>query len=584
MRIFKIFKIFKMIKIRTKLLVLITVMVSGLLAVGAIGILVQHNSSKAMESLYTDNQKKNEILADYRALTNANYANILNLMITVDEEQKQIITDDYKKNIKLVNKDLKDFSEMKMNEKETTKYQLILTNSGFWNQIANAMVVFINGGNVDGAKLLYQNAAGYVKYKDLQTAIEDLTKYNVKQAEKIYKHNEDDQEKSKWLLIAAMLLTVVLCIALAVLITISITGPISKIIKLIDKTANLDLTVEESFHPLLSRRDETGQIANAMQGLRNSLRAITGNILSISNNLSSNSDELATATKENTRAINQVVVAINEIAQGNGAQAEMVERTSETIKAMADSIEEVNKATNETSTIAKESILTLEEGQKAIDTTIDKIKLNKKVTGDVGNAIQDLSSQMDKVRNIVKVINDISKQTNLLSLNASIEAARSGEAGRGFAVVASEIGGLANETASAVREITSIVQDTIEKNEKTAHNNEIAKDLSIQQEVAVGIMKEAFDKIKLSVNDITERTFKIAEQIENINLSSKQISDQTSDISATAEEGAASSEEISATNEEQLASIELIAAAAHSLSEVAAELNAEINKFKFDSI
>jgi methyl-accepting chemotaxis protein len=571
-------KLMKLIKIRTKLFILIAVMILALLITGLIGIFSEMRMKQSLGNLYTQNVLAIEKLSDFRTQSRANYANILDLMIA-DNDDKQEILDDYKTRNTKIEEDENAFLKLDIDDFETKQYQLIQDNMAAWTVIANQMMDNISAGNIESAKKTFTDS-GKESFESLQTSIRDLVDYNIQEAEDTYKLNEVNSKKAVTDLIVIMIVSIVIACALAIFITLSITGPIKKIVRLIDKTASLDLTFDASFLPLLTYRDEVGKISNAVQNLRNSLRGISGNVLSISTNLAANSEELAATTEESTRAINQVVVAINEIALGSSTQAEMVEKTSEVMRSMSSNIDEVNKTTIETSNIAKESISILEEGQIAIDVTIEKIKMNKKVTGDVGDAIQELSSQMDKVESIVHVISDISKQTNLLSLNASIEAARSGEAGKGFAVVASEIGGLASETAEAVKEITSIVQNTIEKNEKTARNNQIAKDLSVEQESAVATMKVAFDKIRISVNDITERSIKIAGQINIINDSSKIVADQTNDISATAQEGAASSEEISASNEEQLASIEMIASSASILSEMATELNVEISKFK----
>lgn len=570
----------KKMKIRTQLSILITVMILLLFLTGLIGLFSELRMKQSIDSLYTHNVTAVEKLSDYLNQLHANYANTLNLIVTEDAESRKQILDDYSTRIGNIEKDINTYLKLDMDDYETKQYQLIQVNSAKWSDIEKQLMDNINSGNINGAKQTL-TASGYQAIENLQTSISDLVNYNIKESDDLYIHNRDSYKKAARDLSAIIIISIIICCVLAVVISTSITKPINKLINVMKMTSNLDLTRDDTYRHLLTYKGDIGKIANAVADLRKNLREISGNILSISTNLAANSEELAATTEENTRSINQVVVAINEIAQGNGSQAEMVERTSETIKEMAESIDQVNKTTSEASDVARNSLLVLNEGQKAIDSTIEKITMNKKVTNDVGTAIKELSDQMDKVGSIISVINDISKQTNLLSLNASIEAARSGEAGKGFAIVAQEIGGLSGETADAVKEITAIIQATIEKNNNTARNNQIAKDLSADQEAAVVIMKEAFRKISVSVNDIVGITIQIADRMKKINESSKLISEQTNDISATAQEAAASSEEISASNEEQLASIEMISSAASVLSEMASELNSEISKFKF---
>jgi methyl-accepting chemotaxis protein len=307
---------------------------------------------------------------------------------------------------------------------------------------------------------------------------------------------------------------------------------------------------------------------------------MTENLSTISGSLAASSEELAASAAESTKTINQVVNSVNEIAVGNNVQAETIAKVSENILSMASRIYDVDKATEINSENSKSSLEAIEEGQKAIDLTIQKIRENMQVSDVVEATVTDLSSQMDKVVNIIDVIGAISEQTNLLSLNASIEAARAGDAGRGFAVVAAEIGKLSKNTANSVSEITGIITETVEKNKETAASIAKARELALEQEKAIQITKDAFKKIEVSVDDIAVLSEEITNQIKQINASAVEITNQTQDMSAVSQESAASSEEISATNEEQLASIEMMAASANELSIMAAELNNEISKFK----
>lgn len=571
-------KLLSGMRVRTKLTVMITIMIIGLVSMGVFGLAFIGESNDAMKSMYTQNVISVELLSDARTQERANFANLLNLMVTKDASHQKEILENYNTRVESINSDLEKYTKLEFDNYETKQYEKIKTNIEKWDKVSNEILDYIEASNVEEAEHLFQES-GESCFEELQTTIRDLLNYNTNKAEKLYQDYRKSGESAANITGMYLVVLSIICIVLAIIISASITKPVKKIVEIIEKTARLDFTTDSSNQILIQNKDEFGTIAKTLKNLRDELRKMSGNILSISSNLAASSEELAATTQENAKTVNQVVVAVNEIAQGNNAQAEMVEKTSETVTALAENIERVNKETGKTSKNAGISMEMVEEGQKAVDITIEKMIQNKKVTGSVGEAIDSLSSQMDKVGSIISVISGISEQTNLLSLNASIEAARAGEAGRGFAVVAAEIGKLAHQTAASVNEITGIIEDAIDKNKKTASNNQMAKEIVDEQETAIQIMKESFDKIKSSVEDITKRTQRIADQIEMINASTKQISDQAADISATSEEAAASSQEISASNEEQLASIEMIANAADDLSKMAAELNAEISRF-----
>ena len=574
--------IFNRLKIRTKLIIMVTLFLIALLLVSIIGTINYKKAIKATGDIYNKNVIAIEKLSDAQTQTRSNFANVLNCMVTKEETSRETLFNDYKNRTVAINSDLNEYEKLTKNNNDTydkKQISLIKANMNSWNEISDRMIELVKTNQSDDAVALFK-ISGEGIFEKLQTSIQDLNNYNIKQAEKIYlKQEETGKTVTKFLIIFVLFITAV-CILVAELVTKSISKPILKVISLIKKTSDLDLSNDTSYDHLLKFNNEVGIIAQSVEGLRNELRKVVESVLNISTNVAASSEELAASTEENTKTINQIVNAINEIAQGNNSQADMVSKTNQTIMTMASKIDEVNHETVTNSDNAEKSMGIIQEGQKAVELTVEKMAENKEVTGEVGKSIEDLSMQIEKVSNIISVIKDISSQTNLLALNASIEAARAGESGRGFAVVATEIGSLAQETDSAVDEITKIIMDTVARSTRASEKMSTANNIVLEQENAINITKESFDKIKISVEDITEHTMNISQRITEIDQSSNEIADKTQDMSAIAEEAAASSEEISASNEEQLASIEMIASAANELSKMATDLNNEVSKFK----
>ncbi len=572
-------KLIHNMKLRTKLTILVMVMILGTIAISCLGYFNNLKANTTLESMYTQNLFAVEKLSDMRTQTRANYANILDLIVTQDEAERSDIHKDYTKRAEKIISDLDEYSKTKTNKDEKELLVSINDYLKSWDIVSNKIIDLASADKSKEASALFKSE-GEATFEKLQTYIRNLESYNIDEAEKIYLENKRDGANAVFQIILISSIISLLGIAVGIIITRVITKSVYTTVSLIQKTANLDLVYDNSYDAILKHKDEIGIIAREVENLRNALRGMAKNVIGISSNLAASSEELAASTQENTKTIQQVVNAVNEIAQGNGTQADMVENTSRTIHAMVTGIDEVNTATEINSENAKGSIEAIDEGQKAIDLTMAKMNESMKMVADVGTSIAELSTQMDKVGNIVGVIKDISEQTNLLALNASIEAARAGEAGKGFAVVASEIGKLANSTASSVDEITGIISDAVSRNTVTAQNNEAARANALEQEKAVNITKEAFDNIRNSVEKIVDRTLMVANKMNEIDVSAKDISKQTLDMSAVAQESAASSEEISASNEEQLASIEMIAASANDLAIMASELNEEMVKFK----
>ena len=572
-------KFLNMISIRKKLVILVVYMIVIVMSIGYVGYKFIDMSNDGTDSLYNDNMMKIDKLNEISTDTGTSYTNFLRLMLTKDINDKLEIIDE----IKLINskteESLKEFEDMKHSDEEDTLYTNLQNKQLIWNNISEKIMNRIMGNKDSTAFEEFENL-GEKAFEDYQKAIAELVNYNNIQAEQTYQKIKKDGINSNIILGGLDVVCSILSITFGLLIIYSITKPMNKVVKLIEKTAALDLQDDTEYEGLMTYKDETGIIARAVESLRKELRIVVGKLAAVSDSMAASSEELAATTEENTKTIHQVVNAVNEIAIGNNSQADTVAKANESIVAIVGRIDVVNSATEFNSENAEKSLQRIENGQNAIQLTIEKIKDNVKVSDTVKDSIHELSKQMEKVVNIIDVISTISKQTNLLSLNASIEAARAGEAGRGFAVVAAEISKLSSDTDKAVNEITDIITKTVSMNQEAAKNTNLSGELIKEQEKAINTTSNAFSNIKTSVEDIAEKTLDIAKKVNEIDASSKDISNQVQDMSALAQEAAASSEEISATSEEQLASIEMIAAAANELSTMATELNNEIGKFQ----
>ena len=572
-------KLLNMIKIRTRLTFLVLMMAIGIVAVGWIGFYYNNKSSAALEDIYAHNIMAIEKLSDTRTQSRANFANVLNLMVAAGEEEIQTILADFKDRAGKIDKDLQDYNQQERDEYEIGQCALIDENLKKWNDTSQQIIDMISAGKTEEAAAKFSES-GKPIFEELQTSIRDLLNYNIEEADTTYKQNSENNQRVSRILIIVIVGVCLLAAFLSIVIVVSIVFPMKKLVKLVDQTADLNLSYDKSYEYLLTYKDELGAIANAMANLRRVLRSMVSNLSMISGNLAASSEELAASTEESTKTINQVVNSVNEIAIGNNAQAEMVGKTSETVMSMAVSIDEVNHSSDVSSENAQHSLEVVEVGHQAINVAMTKMKEIINVSDKVEESNELLSNQMDKVVSIIDVIGAISEQTNLLALNASIEAARAGEAGRGFAVVATEISKLSKDTAKAVNEITEIITLAVEGNKTSVEHAETARRSVEEQQRAIQSTKDAFDKIRRAVEDIAQSSVAISERMTKIDEAAREVSNQTQDMSAVAEESAASSQEISATNEEQLASIEMIASAANDLSAMATELNNEITKFR----
>lgn len=570
----------KSFKVRTKFSILIAIMTIGIIIVGITGYYYKSIADQKLSHMYNDNLKTIELLDDTRTQSRANKGNILELILAKDDTTRKNVLADIEKRKKAIDENLMQYEKMGLDAYEKEQYTVIKKNLEAWREILNKTIDLTGAGKSEEAYTLYEQK-GNKAFEDLQTSIRAITNYNIDYAEKMYLQNQADSKEALLQIIIVIAFVISTALIIGVYITLSITKPLKKVVALINETSKLNLVYDSSFEYLFKYKDEMGLIAVSVANMRKVLREIAGKVAGMSGNLTSHSEELTASTEEYTKSISQIATAIDDMAQGNSSQAEMVTNINTKISGVTKTIDEVNRLTAMNAENAKKSLETVDYGQQAVETATESMQENLQIVNAVGDSLNRLSEMIHKVSSFTVVVNDIAGQTNLLALNAAIEAARAGEAGKGFAVVSEEIRKLAEGSAAAAKEITRIIQATMEESNATLENMDKARGVVENQSKAIDNTKLAFERIKVAVEEITKKVQETADMLMNVDTIAKEISNQTQDMAAVAEEAAAGSQEISASSEEQYTTIETIAGTASDLSAMAMELNSEISKFKF---
>ena len=217
---------------------------------------------------------------------------------------------------------------------------------------------------------------------------------------------------------------------------------------------------------------------------------------------------------------------------------------------------------------------------KTLDEALEQIRHIETTTSQSAETVTSLGERSKKIGEIVGTISGIAEQTNLLALNAAIEAARAGEHGRGFAVVADEVRKLAESSQQAAQEISDLITVTTKETQDAVDGMQQGS-----EEVKVGAQKilamdESFRKIIEIVEEVSNQVQNISEVIASMDAGTKAIVHHVDTISVESSKAAEEAESVSAATEEQTASVQEIANASHSLAEMAAELQANVQKFK----
>ena len=371
----------------------------------------------------------------------------------------------------------------------------------------------------------------------------------------------------------------IVCAAVGFLIVSRITKRISSSMNVVQEVAGGNLTVEIKESDI-KVKDEVGDIARAIAGLKDKLYDIVGNINVMCEQVRTSAISMDDNTELSSTHISQIDTAVNEIAQGASTQAEETQHTTENVIVMGDMIEKDNTEIEHLNVNAAEMN---QNGENAISTLKELEEINEKTK----NAIDVIYDQTHttnesaiKIREAVNLITDIAEETNLLSLNASIEAARAGEQGRGFAVVAGQIQRLAEQSNESAKKIEEIVVSLINDSDKSVEMMDGIRKIMAEQNEKVDKTSEMFGLLKVGIDQSVVAVNVIADSTKEIDRMRVGVVDASQNLTSIAEENAASAEETSAAVSELTGIMERIAKDAADLRKLADDLYTEFQFFK----
>lgn len=379
-------------------------------------------------------------------------------------------------------------------------------------------------------------------------------------------------------IIISVVILIVVC-AVGILCANSMTNAIVKTKSVVEVLASGDLGAKVE-QRMLARGDEIGDMTRAVKNLKDKLNEIVGNLQRSANTLFEAGNGLEDMAKQCSNTTDDVSRAVEEISKGAVSQAEEIQNASSEIVAMGEVIEDIVGNVND---LTEASDAMSRAGNESTDTMRNLSESNDRTSraiGNIGNQIRLTDESIKQISTATELITSIASQTNLLSLNASIESARAGEAGRGFAVVATEIQKLAVQSNDAAVEIQQIIGNLMNESQKTMDEMREAEVLMQEQQEKLNDTKEKFGEVSTGIDVSREGTQQIRVCADSCNSARASVIDVISNLSAISEENAASAEETTASMQELNATINLLSEEATKLKDISASLNEDMKFFK----
>ncbi|WP_209121329.1 methyl-accepting chemotaxis protein [Alkalihalobacillus sp. BA299] len=455
-------------------------------------------------------------------------------------------------------------------DKQQELYQLIAQNNRKMDQAKDQLIL------IEGANQSIMEELNKIREETAMAALE-LSDLIVLDLESAGESAKAAISHTKVVLIVAISIAIVIGTLLVIFFSSYLSKSLNRVAETADNISKGNLQIEKIN---VNSKDEIGRMSDAMNKMVDQLRDLIFQISSTSDQVAVSAEQLTASAEETSTATDSITNSIQEVASGAERQAEGANSLTEVANEISNGMGKIAHNMDEVHHLAGISYEKANEGTGVIMRSVEHMKLNiNEKTMTTSEIVKKLGDKSTEIGNIINLITDVAEQTNLLALNAAIEAARAGEHGKGFAVVADEVRKLAEQSSQSAGQIGMLINDI----QKGIHESVLAMD-NVKQAVEEGIVYaenagDSFEGINGAIDQVLSQIQEVAIALHEVTVSSDTMISSVNEMTEITKNSASNSQNVASSAEEQNASMQEITASAETLSQMAEELQNSVKRF-----